>query len=646
MKQTKFIFCTILLLAGSALHAAGPAENREQTLQALMADAGSAQASGDFASAAEAYRKAVEIDPSIPELWANLGLMYHQTGEHAEAIRSFKRAIQLKPSLFVPQLFLGFEYLAVQDPHRALPFLETAAKLNPKDVQAAMSLGRAYSMLDQGSKAAEAYWRATELEPKEGSAWLALGTSYLQQVENDARVMNSTYKESPYVKLRAAEIFAEQGKLLEAESAFRTALASPVPAPCTHAELGITLLRLKKWIEAGRQFQFEKQSASPCGLVQLGAVVALMAKGEIDSGLSELSIIAANDPSFVQANLPLFRGVLSSIQIQSLTEAIRTRQISGNLKPDIAQLIKVALVSDDVPAINPASAAQMADVSHPTSSANAARLRAAGQYSACARELRTDLDKLTMVQMKALASCASFSGDFRTASTAAQSLKENPATVVQGLYWESKADQNLAVAALTRAGELAPNSPQMHILLGDIFRQKRRWSEAEAEYRKALALDPKSRSARLNLAIDLFTELKNEEALDLDKSLLAEVPDDPEANLLAGEILVQQHQYEQAETYVARCDKLRQDLQPRLHILRGQIYSQTGRIPEAISEYQLGLANDPDGSLHYQLARLYQKSGNAAAASEQIRISKQLRERWDNQAHVALEQRSTDLSKQ
>ena len=646
MKQTKFIFCAILLLAGSALHAAGSAESREQTLQALMAEAGSAQASGDFASAAEAYRKAVEIDPSIPELWANLGLMYHQTGKHAEAIRSFKRAIQLKPSLFVPQLFLGIEYLAAQDPHTALPYLETAAKLNPKDLQAAMSLGRAYSMLDRGSKAAEAYWRATELAPNDGNAWLALGTSYLQQVENDARVMNSTYKDSPYVKLRSAEIFAEQGKLIEAESAFRKALASPVPAPCTHAELGVTLLRQKKWSGAQQQFQLERQSASPCGLAQLGLAVEVIAQGDINEGLDKLSSIAVVDSRFVQFNLPLSRGALSSGQIHLLTEAIRTRQISGNLAPETGQLIKVALVSDDILAINSASADQMADVSHPTSSANAARLQAAGRYSACARELRTDLDKLTIVQMKVLASCAFFSGDFRTASTAAQSLKENPATVVQGLYWESKADQNLAVAALTRAGELAPNSPQMHILLGDIFRQKRRWSEAEAEYRKALALDPKSRSARLNLAIDLFTELKNDEALDLDKSLLAEIPDDPEANLLAGEILVQQHQYEQAEPYVARCDKLREDLQPRLHILRGQIYSQTGRIPEAISEYKLGLANDPDGSLHYQLARLYQKSGNATAASEQIRISKQLRERWDSQAHVALEQRSTDLSKQ
>ena len=64
------------------------------------------------------------------------------------------------------------------------------------------------------------------------------------------------------------------------------------------------------------------------------------------------------------------------------------------------------------------------------------------------------------------------------------------------------------------------------------------------------------------------------------------------------------------------------------------------RIPKAIAEYKLGLSSDHDGSTHYQLARLYQRSGKPAEAAELIRVSKQLRERWDNQAHVAMEQRS------
>ena len=58
------------------------------------------------------------------------------------------------------------------------------------------------------------------------------------------------------------------------------------------------------------------------------------------------------------------------------------------------------------------------------------------------------------------------------------------------MYWESKADERLATTALTRAGETNANSPRIHVLLGDVYRQKRAWGEAQSEYRKALALDP------------------------------------------------------------------------------------------------------------------------------------------------------------
>jgi predicted Zn-dependent protease len=214
------------------------------------------------------------------------------------------------------------------------------------------------------------------------------------------------------------------------------------------------------------------------------------------------------------------------------------------------------------------------------------------------------------------------------------------------LYWETKADQKLAVATLTRAGEIDPNSPRMHVLTGDVFRQKRRWSDAEEEYRKALAIDPTSHAARLSLAIVLFTELKTNEALAIAKSLLAETPDNPEANLLAGEILVQGHQFEEAEPYLTRCQNLDPDMMPRLHVLLGQVYAATNRIPAAISEYKQGLSSDGDGSIHYQLARLYEKSGDKDAAAEAIRESQQLRKRWDDQAHTAIEQLPTDTSKQ
>ena len=214
---------------------------------------------------------------------------------------------------------------------------------------------------------------------------------------------------------------------------------------------------------------------------------------------------------------------------------------------------------------------------------------------------------------------------------------------MQGLYWESKADQDLAISALTRAGEIDADSPRMHVLLGNVFREKRRWDESEAEYRKAIALDPKSGRARLSLAITLFSQLKIDEAFDLDQALLREDAANPEPNLLAGEILVQRNRFSEAEPYLLRCRDLKPELVPRYHTLLGTVYAETNRIPAAIAEYKLGLATDENGSVHYQLARLYQKTGDTVAGEEAFKESKRLVNRSHDWARVALEQMGTTL---
>jgi tetratricopeptide (TPR) repeat protein len=629
----------------SNVNAAAAAEEPTQTLQSLLAEAHDAQSRRDFIAAAESYRKAVELEPSIPELWANLGLMYHESGKPAEAIRSFKEAIRLNPSLFVPQLFLGIEFLGSKTPEAAIPYLEKAENLNPNDLQAAISLGKAYSLLNRADHAADAYYRATQLAPNDGNAWLSLGTAYLQQVEDDARITASEYKHSAYFKLRAAETFAEEGQLVQAEEAFKAAIASGSPAPCAHAEYGIMLLRKKRVTEARKQFDLETRTVSHCGLTSLGTAITELAEGHPDVALKGLSAIAEADPDFVRLNISLFHDAVSADQARQLIELARARQVAGALRVEIGPLIEKAFLSDDTP-VTMSFGEEDRPSGMGASSLTAQRYYTQGQYAKCDQALNSAPQTLSSFQLQILASCSFYTGDFRTTSIAAQRLKTNTATRVQGLYWESKADQKLAIAALTRAGEIDTDSPRMHVLLGDIFRQKRRWDDAEVEYRKAIALDPKSHTARLSLAIVLFSQLKNGEAFDIDRNLLAEDPNDPEANLLAGEILVLQNRYPEAEPYLSKCRNLQTEFVPRLHALLGRVYAATDRIPAAISEYKEGLSIDVDGSIHYQLARLYQKSGDKKAADEAFRESKRLSSQWDDRARTALEQSSTDLSHQ
>jgi len=81
---------------------------------------------------------------------------------------------------------------------------------------------------------------------------------------------------------------------------------------------------------------------------------------------------------------------------------------------------------------------------------------------------------------------------------------------------------------------------------------------------------------------------------------------------------------------------------PHVHALLGKVYARTGRTEQAISELKLALPEDKDGTVHYQIARLYLKVGDRDAAKQAFDVSAQLRRQGLSRAAVALQQDDTD----
>jgi len=162
------------------------------------------------------------------------------------------------------------------------------------------------------------------------------------------------------------------------------------------------------------------------------------------------------------------------------------------------------------------------------------------------------------------------------------------------------------------------------------------FEEAREEYAKVLAVSPGSVAGLAGLAAVDFTDGKVEVAQDTAQKALARSPEDGEINLLMGEILVARKQYADAEPYLKRALKARADLLARVHALLGRVFAMTGRETEAIEELRQGLASDDDGSVHYQLARLYQRTGNSKAAEAAFEESKRIRARNDELAQKEL----------
>jgi tetratricopeptide (TPR) repeat protein len=586
-----------IALAASTLAVAQP--DRDARFESLLAEAHNAQARSDFLGAAASYRQAVAIRPDIAELWSNLGLMQHQSAEYTEAAEAFGKALRLNQSLFVPNLFLGLDLLQLKRPGEAIPYLLASEKLQPQDPQPALALGRTFHALWEPEKSGRWYRRAVVLAPRNGEAWYGLGLAYFGMAEAAGAKLTGSFGGSAYDAELTAGVLAEQGRLTEGIHAYRDLLALKEPSPpCSHSSYGFVLLRNGNAEEAQQEFQRDLAS---CPAARVGAARLLFESGEREKGLTMLAELAKQDQAVFSASLPRFWEGLDAQQLEALLAKLRQSADA------IARVVEAAVQEGarSTPVLQPENPLP-------------------------------DLAGLMKDDLKRRASGAFFAGDLRTTALASDRLRQKYPNDAAGWYWAVRANQKLSVAALARAGEAEPDSPRIHALLGDVYRRRGMFDEAREEYSKVLAISPDSVAGLAGLAATDLADGRLEQAQVTARKALARSPEDSEINLQMGEILVAQREYADAEPYLEHSLQARPDLLPRVHALLGEVFARTGRSKEALNELTQGLASDEDGSVHYQLARLYKEAGDERAAAAAFEKSKQIRASHDELARKAL----------
>jgi tetratricopeptide (TPR) repeat protein len=265
------------------------------------------------------------------------------------------------------------------------------------------------------------------------------------------------------------------------------------------------------------------------------------------------------------------------------------------------------------------------DVEQPGSAGNpqwASQEYRSGRYRICVSDLLPALATRSQQKLSMLASCALYTGKFETVLEVAKTKRA--AIADESLYWSIRARQGLAVRWLVKAGEVEPNSIRMHELLGETYRDMDHYIQAEEEYEAALRIDPADFSALIGAAATYLQEYRLEPAWQMIDHALAQRPSDPEAHYIAGEILIDQHQFDQAEPHLKEALAGNADFVSRIHALLGTIYSHQGRDQQAMDELKQGLASDDDGSVHYRLARLYQKTGQTKLAEAEFAETRRL----------------------
>jgi tetratricopeptide (TPR) repeat protein len=603
-------------------------QDQDTAFESLVTVAQKAQAANDFAASANSYKQAVKLRQDIPELWANLGLMQHESQDYAGAVQSFRQALRLKPSLYVPQLFLGVDYMRMGNAEEAIPHLLKAEAMNDKDSLPSLTLGRSYSSQGKFSLAARAYEHAIHLDSKKSSAWFGLGIARLDQVEEDARRVTAEDQSSPYAKTLYAESLVKQARYNEAAGIYKSVLTAKSQPPCIQAELGFLLLKQRDAVGAEAGFQAERQTDPGCSLAILGQARLQLDAGSNEDALKLLKDLWARDRGFFTSSASALTDSVDQARASSFQQFLANQSSVGALAPDLSSFLSSLFNG------------QSSQLQSPLPSSDVMRHTAqedysSGRYAQCASRSKDSLKTKNVVSLQMLAMCAYFTGDYDLASNASEELAAVTPHSLAALYWSIKANERMAFSALEEFQQIEPNSSRTHLLLGDIYRQRTRFEDARVEYQNALAITPNDPAALIGLASAYFGNGNIEKTRETAQLALNQTPDDPELNLLMAEALLSIYRFDDAEPFLLKALNAKPQMLPHVHALLGEVYGHDGKTQQAIDQILLGIQTDEDGSLHYQLARLYRKIGDTKAAATAIEQLKAIEQQRREQAGIA-----------
>jgi len=209
----------------------------------LLASSGVALPSVAYPAARTAALRAIELDTSLAEGHASLGLIrlnYDWEWEGAE--QEFCKALELNPSYSTARQWYS-SFLSSMGRHdEAIASAQQAAALDPFSITATIRIGIAYSHAQKHEEAATTLERAMAMDPAflHSHSWLTMAYLALGRHEDARRIAEQAYaasRNSPNFRPLLAFVYRAIGRLDEALEIIRERLSAPDVNPFGRALL-------------------------------------------------------------------------------------------------------------------------------------------------------------------------------------------------------------------------------------------------------------------------------------------------------------------------------------------------------------------------------------------------------------------------
>ena len=221
----------------------------------------------------------------------------------------------------------------------------------------------------------------------------------------------------------------------------------------------------------------------------------------------------------------------------------------------------------------------------------------------------------------AMAQCHVAARRFAEAGTIIAELEKEFPADPDVLYLSAEYHMKAWNDAIYRMYQKAPASYRVDQLSAEVFETQGKYAEAIAEYRKAIAKNPRAINLHYRLGRALLQQSHDPAVLgEARKEFEAELalnPSDAVAEYQIGQILIAEQRKSEAAPHLERAAQLRPDF-PEALIAVAKLRSEARRYTDAVALLERAVKVQPrNETAHYNLMMAYRNAGRAADAQRE-----------------------------
>ena len=620
-----------------------------------------------LASLLDYYPDDIEANLRLGNLYLVAG------GSNAEYFRKAdelaKRILSKDPQNVAALVLSGNASAGLQDYRTSVDLFEKAVSLDPQNAAAFVSLGTAQAIQKNFPDAEQAFLKARQVNPKDKSALISLANYYrsigqLDKAESIFKESLETYPGDKDIYVQVVEFYNQTGRYEDVERVLQNAQSANAKDPAPSLILA-GFYEVRNRVPDARRLLFDLKKTYPDNLDVAGKLAANLLPDDSVRARTEIDQILKADPTNATGLLLLGQIQFNSGEYDKVEETFGKSPTLKSTYPQTEFLLgQIALKKGQGDQAQDHFQKSLSVNSRylPARAALAELLISKSKFA----DSRTEVGKMLAVQpnfVPALILDATLDlaekkySDAEPKLTAlVKSQPNNPLVHRQmGLYYDARGRTSDAEKSLLRALELQPDAQKSlqdliqfymrtkqndkaiqriaavpderkqsfhYELLGLVYAQAARYSEAEKAYQMALVKDPSNTNSVGYLVAMYIQGGRLEEGLKQLDVLIKKNPSNAGAYTVKGMIFEKQGKLEDAKQNYAQALKVDSNYETAGNNLAFLLAEQGQDLNTALSWAQMARKKQPDNpGIADTLGWVYFKLGSYLLARDQLQFA-------------------------